>query len=251
MSASRFPTVLLFVFYLLAAGAAAADAPGASALQGAPSGLTPDARAHLEVGLRDYQAGRYEQAIREVLEAQAIDPRSEFLFTLGQMERRRGDCRKASEYYHAFMERSDDPVALNAAQQLLDQCQQQLGPGPPPAPSRAPPPANVTVPAIAPTVNEPPATAPIVVRRRWYRDPASAALAAGGLALAGTSAGLFVDSANRTAAAQARYDLFLAERSAAPDERAVAVATLCAGAVLLGVAVVRYLWLRSKGAAAR
>jgi hypothetical protein len=64
--------------------------------------MKPEAKSHFDAGIAAYQAGRYDEAIKELTDGKAIDPRPEFDYSLGQSERKRGDCRKANEYFQAY-----------------------------------------------------------------------------------------------------------------------------------------------------
>ena len=61
---------------------------GATAAAAAPrSRLKPEARVHLERGLKLYDKQRYDEAIVELRAGLAVDPQPDLLYALGQAER--------------------------------------------------------------------------------------------------------------------------------------------------------------------
>ena len=88
--------------------------------------MNPKARAHLERGLKLYSEGDYLGASREFQLGHVIDPRPEFLFAAGQAERKAGDCKKATEFYHQYLKTGPPPKDAVAVGQLLDECDKRL-----------------------------------------------------------------------------------------------------------------------------
>ena len=142
------PGVLLALLFL--AGSAQAQPK---------SEMDPKARAYLERGLKLYEQGDYLGASREFQLGHVIDPRPEFLFAAGQAERKAGDCKKATEFYHQYLKTGPPPKDAVAVGQLLDECDKKLraqaaAEAPPapvpqildePTPRPAPPPAQTVV----------------------------------------------------------------------------------------------------------
>jgi tetratricopeptide (TPR) repeat protein len=117
---------------------------------------------------RAYEAGDYESARRELLKAYAVEPRTELLFALGQVELNLGNYEAAIRYYERFIAQkpSDEQVAL--AQQAIGAARMRMA---------------------APTEASPPEPAPAVVRdqprigpRQWYVED-SGLIALGGASI--------------------------------------------------------------------
>src|SRR5215831_15545992 len=106
-------------------------AGGAHAQPKAPE-MNPKARAHLERGLKLYAEGDYLGASREFQLGHVIDPRPEFLFAAGQAERKAGDCKKATEFYHQYLKTGPPSKDAVAVGQLLDECAKRLRAAPAP-----------------------------------------------------------------------------------------------------------------------
>jgi tetratricopeptide (TPR) repeat protein len=217
---------------LTVAGVATARAPGA--------GAKSEARRHWDEGQRLYEAGRYDDAIREFRAGYALEPNPEFLYALGQTERRKGDCRAALEYYRGFLRLVAGAAQIEAAQLQIRRCEDQLAgsvrAGVPPAP-----------PTVASSTSRPgsglapePALAVRPAARPWYTDWLGGTLAVGGLAAVVAGSTLLAD-AGRTVSPSGRtyggYDAALETR----DHKRIAGATVAAGGALLaGMAVLRY-----------
>src|SRR5262249_32080822 len=109
---------VLLALLLLGAG-------GAQAQPKTPE-MKPEARAHLERGLKLYAEGDYLGASREFQLGHVLDPRPEFLFAAGQAERKAGDCKKATEFYHQYLKTGPPSKDAVAVGQLLDECAKKL-----------------------------------------------------------------------------------------------------------------------------
>lgn len=181
--------------------------------------LKPEARAHLDAGLQAYHERHYELAIREVLTAQTLDPRPELDYTLGQIERHRGNCPGAVTHYRAYLEAAPDPESARAAQSQIDACATEA---PPKLPLASPP------------------SLPLPPPQPWYRDAAGGALIGAGALLAGAAIGLLVDSSARARDGRASYDGFASARTWVPVEEGIGIASAALSAVLLTGGVVRW-----------
>src|SRR5439155_7952724 len=113
------------------------------------------------------------------------------LVNIAQCDRQLGRVEHAREMYEKFLAAApiDDPMRADVKQIL----------------------ASLPSPASPPLAVAPP-------RRRWQRDPAGIALAAGGAAAIAAGVVLLAVSGARLAHANNSYDDYLAAR-AAPDER--------------------------------
>src|SRR5262249_56193729 len=114
----------------------------------------PEARAHLERGLQLYDRNQLDEAIAELKAGHAIDPRPEFLYALGQVHRRKGDCAEAVKYYQAFVDTSPPAHQAAMARELIDKCKRDAPPrtedvptlSNDPAPETPPPPPTAKPP---------------------------------------------------------------------------------------------------------
>src|SRR5690242_4138817 len=109
-------------------------------VQSAPVEMKPEARAHLERGLRLYDAHDYAQAVDEFTRGFELDPRPEFLYALGQAERLSGDCEHALASYERFLRTSPSEAQVASTQKNIERCQAELrahpaAPAPAPAPT--------------------------------------------------------------------------------------------------------------------
>lgn len=110
-----------------------------------------DAAAHLVRGSRLYEQGRYDDAVAELKAGYAIEPRADFLYALGQAERKRGDCKAAIGWYQRYVDSGPSSQRTVATLMQIDRCKQELA-----SATSARPPSPVTPPAGV----EPPASAP-------------------------------------------------------------------------------------------
>jgi len=125
-----------------------------------------EGRRHFERGNALYQQGRYDDAVTELLAGYGVDPRPDFLYALGQAERKRGNCKAAIRYYQQYVDTGQSPQRTVAVLVQIDRCKQELAAAPvtPPSKPSKPPAATsepVAPPAAPPVVaapEEPPAT---------------------------------------------------------------------------------------------
>jgi hypothetical protein len=206
------------------------------------------AQKHVDHGLRLYDIAKYAEAIAELKTGYEIEPRPEILYTIGQAERLRGDCKKAIEAYRAFLR--SHPVAKRAssARQNIARCQTELAQAPPPPPPEPPP-------VVAPPPSPPPVAAVVVppsaapqAERRWYHDWVGATLVSAGVAALAVGAGLWavgnqrIDDANTAP----RYDQFATAASGeggAQSLQAAGITCVAAGLVSIAAGATRYLLL--------
>lgn len=107
-----------------------------------------------------YEDGDYETVRKELLRQYTLEPRTELLFALGQVELNLGNYEAAIRYYEQFIARgpSDEQIAL--AQQAIGAARMRLA-----TPGSEPPPQP------APVIAQPPAPErPRVPPRRWYTE---------------------------------------------------------------------------------
>ena len=124
---------------------------------GEPPAAKEKARVHFKAGSAFLEAGVYDKAISEYLEAYRLLPLPDFLFNLGQAYRLQGtaaDLQKAAQYYRQYLAQRPDGVGAAEAREHLASIEPDPGAAPsgkeaaPATPSLPPPPAA--------RVNEPP-----------------------------------------------------------------------------------------------
>jgi len=186
-------------------------------------------------GIEHYKAGRFKEAATDLGSAYALEPKLDTLFALAQAERLAGDCTSARPHYQELLDKVSDLNVAKLVEQNLALCPEPAAVVEPVRPVEPPPPQIVTK---------------TVVREVSRTDKLAASLAVGGGLLLGVSGGLYLAaSGNRDAADRARsledHDV-LADR--ANTQRTAMVITAGAGAVMVGVAVVR--WMTGRESAA-
>lgn len=209
----------------LVAGVAAAD----------PS---PEAKPHVDAGVRAYSAAEYDTAAREFELAYEIDADPALLYAWAQARRQGGRCADAIDLYRRYLETkptADQTTAANTGITLCEQqLQQQQQPLPPERTDPTPPPSG------PPTREAPPAA--VTVDRPWYRDKLGAGLVGGGAvatALGVTFLVLAKRSADAASDADTRSD-FLDHRDDALSRRRIGYIGLGVGAALVGAGVLRF-----------
>src|SRR5258706_13201345 len=100
---------------------------GASTVSWAAEALSPIARQLYSEGERDYQAGRYENAVRAFERAYALSSAPAVLYALGQAERKKGDCKAAVDHFKRFLDSAPKRSARDAARFQMVRCLEQLG----------------------------------------------------------------------------------------------------------------------------
>lgn len=201
------------------------------------------------------EAGRYEQALAVLDEAERERPLPVFVYVRATVEERRGDCERASVLYREFLAHDVPEADAEDARQGQARCREALG-----------------LPAEDPVVPEPPASEQAgeasdregrdgvdgergdeVDRgpgdgrepprsRRWYADPLGGVLMAGGVAGLGVGLGLYVQSRSDARAADDASSLQTfddrAQRAVRLDR--AGIATMAVGGALLVAGAVRY-----------
>jgi tetratricopeptide (TPR) repeat protein len=213
--------------------------------------LEPEAQAHLDAGLAAYAAEDFERAVTEFEAAYAIEPDPALLYAWAQAERRSGDCRRARELYHKYIDSQPGPEQIEAARTGLSLCPEpEPEPKPEPDPDPDPgPEAGRAAPTAIPKPPPPVATAPRRERSPWYRDPIGDSLTIAGVAGIGVGVGYLVmarSSQRRADRAEFRDD-FAAHLDDVTVRRRIGGVALGVGATLVAAGIARYL-LRDDGA---
>ena len=207
---------------------------GASAAAQPAGDGQAQARAHFEAARALHQAGEFQRAAAEYLQAFALFPDPELLFNVGQVYRLAGDRALAAAYYRRYLELDPDGRAAPEARRHLE----ALATAAPASP-----------PAAAPAVTARVERAPDDGRARWLRR---GGLAAGGAGILLLGVGLYYGVEARSISAELSVvDRWTEERLARFDdgERAEARAigfSIAGGALLVGGGVLYWLGRRSE-----
>ncbi len=202
--------------------------------------VNPRARALLQRGAEEYAAGRFAEAARLLREGHKLEPHPDFLYALGQAERKANRCAEAIAAYQEFLrhappEREATPARLN-----LERCQAQLAEEAARA-RRAPPKPRPRPPATEARSQRP---------RPLYRDALGGVLAGAAVsALAVSLAGLLLANGATLDANQATVYREREEALARRDRyRVMGIVGVAAGAGAAVAAMARYLWLARRSA---
>ena len=215
----RRETLVALAIALSAARPARADEPA----------MKPEARALWDEGQSLYAGGDFAGAIERFRRGRAIDPRPEFLYAIGQAQRKAGQCREAIESYRAFIVEASSDKQVEAARLQIDRCEREL------ADQEKPPQARPT-----PAVRRPPPARRTIPGRRWYRDPIGLSLAGAGVATLGTGAFFLWRSTGDIGGAT--YGAFEDDLAARRRERTAGIALAATGGALVVSGLVRF-WL--------
>jgi tetratricopeptide (TPR) repeat protein len=193
------------------------------------------------------EAGRYEQALAVLDEAERARPLPVFVYVRATVEERRGDCERAIVLYREFLEHEVPQADAEDARQGQARCRRTLGlPSEDSVAVDTPEGDDVDRSAGAQTDRgagddgsdevEPP------VSRRWYADPLGGVLMAGGVVGLGVGLGLYGQSRAEARAADDASDLQTfddrAQRAVRLDR--AGIATMAVGGALLVAGAVRY-----------
>jgi hypothetical protein len=207
--------------------------------------MKAEARAHLERGLKLYEESRFEEAIGEFLAGQAIEPHSEFLYALGQSERRKGDCAAAVNYYRAYLQAAPSSQQASAVRFQIDRCDPDRASRPGSAEIAAP---NTNVPTVGHDEPAPTLTASAGERRRrFYEDWVGDTLCGVGAAGVITGALLMIRGGQAIDEGHSRYDLYY-KVADGEHERTVGAIAMAASGALIVSGLVRYYMISSRRA---
>ena len=192
--------------------------------------MRPEAAALYTRGLERFAARDYPAAIADLEAGYKIEPRREFLFSLGQAKRLAGDCKGAVALYQRFLATNPPAVQANATQIALGRCAQHLAehpevlvvePTPPPPPPPPPPP-------------------------KWWHDPWGATLTGAGAVGVAVGIGFIAGSyaARGDADDAGGYDIYDRHWSTAESRWQIGVGTLAIGTALAAAGVTRFILVR-------
>jgi tetratricopeptide (TPR) repeat protein len=178
--------------------------------------LKKEAQLRLDAGLREYDAGHYERAIKEFEAAFSIDPDPDLLLAWAQAERLAGRCEVAVPRYRRYLESKPGAEGIALARSGIDLCVAS-------APKERPKPQVGDCSAIG----EQPLP--------WYKNPIGGAIVVGGAGLGVGTGFLIAASGNRDIADTAQTsDQFEARLERATMQRRVGVTIMVFGAALIG-----------------
>lgn len=252
----------VFLLFALAKGGPAGAAP-------APA-VNPDAKAHLDRGLRYYNTADYGRAADEFKAAYDIDPQPSYLYALAQAYRLGQDCPKAILVYKAFLRTGPPAEQATTAERNIKDCETALAvhtqapvaatpsaeePGGGAAPATVPPVATpagphetqpaTTAPPPGANLAETPVTPAAAPSRAWWSDPLGWTLVGAGVVGMGLGAYLFSSAANDSSQAtamgtsEASYNDLVAQ---AHTDRVVGGLALGVGALLAVGGVVKFVY---------
>jgi hypothetical protein len=84
------------------------------------------AKEHFDLGSALYQQGRYDEALVELTRGYQLDARPEFLYSLGQTERKRARFKEALDYYQRYLDSGLPRERAAAVLIQMDRCRAEL-----------------------------------------------------------------------------------------------------------------------------
>jgi tetratricopeptide (TPR) repeat protein len=129
------------VFILTLLGALAGAGTVAWAEPPASKKAAASARTHYKKGMKAYDLGRFDEAVRAFEDAYDADPSAAYLFNIAQAYRRSGNDTKALELYKTYLRKSPDAADRESVESIIAEIEKKLAPTAPP-PVAPPPPAR-------------------------------------------------------------------------------------------------------------
>ena len=193
-----------------------------------------EAQTHIDRATALHQAGKFSDALGELMFAYSLDPRPMLLYAIGQVHVKLGQCKLAIAFYERFLTTKPDEGPAGAAQEAIASCKKVgdtvVAPEPP-APTPRPDPSPTPIAATAGPED-----------RVWYRDVVGDALVGGGVVVALMSALVYasavskLDDADHARSYSAQQDLV----DTAHSDRVYAVLLAATGAALIGGGIYHY-----------
>ena len=212
--------------------------------------LTPEAKAHLDLGLSLYEKKEYAAAITELEQGYALDPKPVFLYARAQAERLSGDCEHAIDHYQEFLNQVPEPEREAAARANLARCKDELSlKAPTPAPTATAAPAPAPTPTPAPATVAPPAKPfPPHETPPWYTDAWGDVMTGAGIVALGVGSYLYLASVSNQNKAEKSsespggdsYGAHGTRIDRAERQRTIGVITGGAGLALITGGILRY-----------
>ncbi len=211
-----------------------------------------DAKVHLDAAAAAYKEQRYEDVLVELNKANALDPRPELHYSIGQVYVKLDRCGDAIGSYEQFLASKPPRVRAEATEEAIATCKAKLAAAPPVVPPVDP--AGGAIDAEAPP-NVPPETPPAVIapvasdeQPAWYKDKLAIGLTAGGAGLTLIGVVLYVNA--RSSAGDAgsadNYGESVDQYDSARSKRMVSLVFVAAGLTATGVGVWRFMKKRGE-----
>jgi hypothetical protein len=220
--------------------------------------MSAAAQKKLDEGVALHEAGDYAGAIEAFRAGYQAHPHRDFLYAIGQSERKRGNCRGAIEAYRAFLAEKPPAKEAHKAETNIGRCEVKLAEEKPAEPPPAKKPEPTPEPRAEPPPRPQPEPAPLAETRPPERAPPRATeatpapddggldwvtttlYASGGMAIAIGGALLIMANGSANEANSAgTLDEYAEKRSATGNLRLVGFGALVVGTALVGGGVVR------------
>lgn len=230
------------------------------------------ANSEKEQGVAAYQRGDHEGALAHFERAYELSNEAGLLYAMAQAERALGRCAEAKVHYQEFIQKSEHPAEVQAAETNLGRCRETSAREPAPAEGPAAPPSLPATPAPTPRSEEhsaavpsgppPPVETPVDAGeagapvsspppRSWYHDALGGTLVATGTAVAGIGALSFwqssrdVERLERDAREPSRgsYQSNMDKANAIAQQRRTATVVCIGGGLVAALGVLRYVSL--------
>lgn len=135
--------------------------------------VKPEALSHFRQGQQLFVEKHYADAAKELAAGYALDPRTEYLYALGQAYRLAGQCDKAIEAYKKYLRASPGQRQLAATQKNIERCEVEMlardrTPEARPEEVVRPTPTPVADPVISTTAPIPPPQKTPVYKKWWF-----------------------------------------------------------------------------------
>lgn len=110
-----------------------------------------EAKKHRAAATEAHKQEKFDVALTELKAAYALDPQPDLLFAMGQVQVKLGNCPEAIMSYEQFVASTQTAEFVDAANEAIKACQDQLAaqPPPPPPPELKPEPAPAPPPPVA------------------------------------------------------------------------------------------------------
>src|SRR5262245_1184185 len=105
-------------------------------VRGAYADSKSDAKQHFEAASAAHKAGKFRDALTELMTAYALDPKPELLYAIAQVHVKLGQCPQAITFYERFLAGNPKPEHAARARKAIDVCKTNP---PPPEPEQADP----------------------------------------------------------------------------------------------------------------
>jgi tetratricopeptide (TPR) repeat protein len=190
--------------------------------------VASEAAAHVE-------AGRYDEAVRLLDEAEQTHSDPAFVYMRASIEGKRGNCDRAIALYRRYLKLDVPDQDAAAARRGLQRCEAKVEASRPSAPVQAAPAASVDPPSDRPP--ERPGTL-----TPWYADPWGTTLAVTGAAVAVAGVALLIQTRLELGQADDAAGLAAFDEHAARAERfgAAGVATVAVGSAVAVAGIIRW-----------